>query len=166
MKPLNAYEVLNIPPSATREEIRTSYRALARRWHPDRFMEGPERDWANEKMAQINAAYRACLDGTAAPMAADEESARLAQIQQMIDDGNYLAARKMLGGFTTRCAEWNYLFGAVLMKTSDVQKALIYLSVAAHQQPENAKYARALKEAQRVHAPAKRGFASLLRRRA
>lgn len=162
---MNAYEVLNIPPSATREEIRTSYRALARRWHPDRFMEGPERDWANEKMAQINAAYRACLDGTAAPMAADDESARLAQIQQMIDDGNYLSARKLLGSFTTRCAEWNYLFGAVLMKTSDVQKALIYLSVAAHQQPDNLKYARALKEAQRSQSPVKRGFSSLLRRR-
>ena len=48
----------------------------------------------------------------------------------------------------TRCAEWNYLFGAILMKTSDVKKALIYLGVAARQQPENAKYARALREAQ------------------
>jgi len=163
---LNAYEVLNIPPSASRDEIRASYRKLARRWHPDRFMEGPERDWANEKMAQINAAYRACLDGTAAPMAASDDAERLAHIQQLIDDGNYLTARKLLGGFNTRCAEWNYLFGAVLMKTSDVPKALIYLSVAAHQQPENLKYARALQEAQLATQPAaKRGFASFLRRR-
>lgn len=160
---MNAYKVLQIAPSATRDEIRASYRALARRWHPDRFMEGPERDWANEKMAEINAAYRACLDGTAAPMAADDESARLAQIQQMIDDGNYPAARKMLGGFSTRCAEWNYLFGAVLLKTSDVQKALIYLGVAARQQPGNAKYARALKEAQLSQSPARRSFATLFR---
>lgn len=163
---MNAYEVLKIPQNATRDEIRTSYRALARRWHPDRFMEGPERDWANEKMAQINAAYRACLDGTAAPMAADEEQARLAQVQQMIDDGNFSSARKLLGSFNTRCAEWNYLFGAVLMKTSDVQKALIYLSVAAHQQPGNAKYAVALKEAQQASQPRSRvALSSLLRRR-
>jgi len=163
---LNAYEVLKIPQSATRDEIRASYRALARRWHPDRFMEGPERDWANEKMAQINAAYRACLDGTAAPMAAAEEEDRLAQVQQLIDDGNFSCARKLLGSFTTRCAEWNYLFGAVLMKTSDVQKAMIYLSVAAHQQPGNMKYAAALKEAQRATQPrAKVGLSSLLRRR-
>ena len=163
---MNAYEILKVPQSATRDEIRASYRALARRWHPDRFMEGPERDWANEKMAEINAAYRACLDGTAAPMAAHEEEARLAQVQQMIDDGNFSSARKLLGSFSTRCAEWNYLFGAVLLKTSDVQKALIYLSVAAHQQPNNLKYAAALREAQRVSQPrARAGFASLLRRR-
>ena len=160
---MNAYEVLKIAPSATRAEIRTSYRALARRWHPDRFMEGPERDWANNKMAEINAAYRACLDGTAAPMAADDDVSRLAQVQQMIEDGNYSAARKMLGGFSTRCAEWNYLFGAVLLKTSDVQKALIYLGVAARQQPNNAKYARALREAQMSQSRTKRNIASLFR---
>ena len=163
---MNAYEVLNISPAADRDEIRASYRALARRWHPDRFMEGPERDWANEKMAEINAAYRACLDGTAAPIAASDEQERLAEVQRLIDDGNFTSARKLLGGFTTRCAEWNYLFGAVLMKTSDVQKALIYLGVAAHQQPDNLKYARALKEAQKAVQPAaRRGFSALLRRR-
>ena len=63
MKRVNAYEILNIPATATREEIRAAYRVMARRWHPDRFLPGPERDWANEKMADINAAYRLCLNG-------------------------------------------------------------------------------------------------------
>ena len=58
---MNGYEVLKIPVTATRDDIRAAYRALARRWHPDRFAEGPERDWANEKMAEINAAYQACI---------------------------------------------------------------------------------------------------------
>ena len=74
-------------------------------------------------------------------------------------------ARRMLMNIATRSAEWNYLFGAVLMKTCDVRKALIYLSVAAHQQPDNAKYARALEEAQSAQQGAKRGFSALLRRR-
>lgn len=148
MKPLNAYEVLNIPATATREEIRAAYRALARRWHPDRFMQGPERDWANDKMAEINAAYRACLSGTKPAASSHGDTERLAQIQQLIDDGNYLAARKMLMGISTRCAEWNYLFGAVLMRLCETEKALIYLSVAAHQNPASSKYARALREAQ------------------
>jgi len=144
---LNAYEVLNIPATATREEIRAAYRKLARRWHPDRFMVGPERDWANEKMAVINAAYRECLDGTAARSANAGDHERLAQVQKLIDDGKYDSARQMLMGFTTRCAEWNYLFGAVLLRLCETEKALIYLSVAAHQNPSSAKYAKALDEA-------------------
>jgi len=151
---MNEYEVLNVPATATPEEIRAAYRELARRWHPDRFMAGPERDWANEKMAAINAAYRACLNGArqgVKPSTGGEREA-LKRVQALIDDGKYQSARKLLMGFDTRCAEWNYLFGAILMKLSETEKALIYLSVAAHQAPDCVKYARALKEAQQLNA--------------
>ena len=137
--------------TATREEIRAAYRGLARRWHPDRFLPGPERDWANEKMAQINAAYRACLSGLREGLREENhEDERLARVQKLIDDGKYQSARRLLMGCATRCAEWNYLFGALLLQTSELDKALIYLSVAAHQAPESVKYARALSEAQRL----------------
>ena len=162
---MNAYAVLNVPPTATRAEIRAAYRALARRWHPDRFMEGPERDWANEKMAEINAAYRACLREPVQCADAEEEGRALKRIEELIDGGQYPMARRMLMNIATRCAEWNYLFGAVLLKTSEVQKALIYLSVAVHQQPDNLKYARALKEAQGAQPTAKGRLTNLLRRR-
>ena len=151
---MNEYEVLNVPVTATPEEIRAAYRNLARRWHPDRFMAGPERDWANEKMAAIYAAYRACLNGArqgVKPSTGGEREA-LIRVQALIDDGKYQSARKLLMGFDTRCAEWNYLFGAILMKLRETEKALIYLSVAAHQAPDCVKYARALKEAQQLNA--------------
>ena len=150
---MNEYEVLNIPETANREEIRAAYRALARRWHPDRFMPGPERDWANEKMADINAAYRRCLERAKGPCpSAEGEGETLRRVQALIDDGQYQMARKLLMGFDTRCAEWNYLFGALLLNQSETEKALIYLSVAAHQAPDSVKYARALKEAQQLSA--------------
>ena len=163
---MNEYEVLNVPVTATPEEIRAAYRDLARRWHPDRFMAGPERDWANEKMAAINAAYRACLNGVRQSVkpSTDGEREALKRVQALIDDGKYQSARKLLMGFDTRCAEWNYLFGAILMKLSETEKALIYLSVAAHQAPECVKYARALKEAQQLNAT--RRLTSLFARRA
>ena len=149
---MNAYEILNVPPTATRDEIRSAYRSMARRWHPDRFLEGPERDWANEKMADINAAYRHCLDGLKdARRSAMVDDEGLRQVQQLVDEGQYNSAREKLMAMNTRCAEWNYLFGWILMHSSEVQKALIYLSVAAHQNPDSVKYARALSEAQRLN---------------
>lgn len=161
---MNEYEVLNIPATATRDEIRAAYRDLARRWHPDRFMPGPERDWANEKMAAINAAYRLCLsdlkDRRPTP---DSEAEALREVQALIDDGKYQSARQLLMGFDTRCAEWNYLFGALLLNQSQTEKALIYLSVASHQQPNSAKYARALRQAQQMNASRK--LSSLFARR-
>lgn len=160
---MNAYEILNVAPTASRDEIRAAYRDLARRWHPDRFMAGPERDWANDRMADINAAYRACLDGAQETRGAlKDEDDGLRQVQKLIDDGMYSSARKKLMGLSTRCAEWNFLFGWVLMQQSDLDKALIYLSVAAHQKPDSLKYARALQQAQRMSNTARLG--RLLRR--
>ena len=145
---MNPYKVLDLPITASKDQVRTAYRALARRWHPDRFMEGPERDWANEKMAEINAAYHACLRGQGKTQNPEEDGRTLKRIEEMIHNGHYQSARRMLMEITTRCAEWNYLFGAVLFKLCENEKALIYLGVAARQQPENAKYAKAFREAQ------------------
>ena len=154
---MNAYEILNVAPDATRDEIRSAYRNLARRWHPDRFMAGPERDWANDHMADINAAYRSCLDGLKDIRgASDNDDEKFFQVRQLMDSGMYSSARRKLMGMNTRCAEWNYLFGWILMHNDEVEKALIYLSVAAHQRPECVKYARALEKAQGMTVSASR----------
>ncbi len=163
---MDAFQTLGIPITASRDEIRSAYRALARRWHPDRFMAGPERDWANDKMAQINAAYRECLDGlTRIAKPAETEAKTLEQVQMLMDDGNYTSARKLLMSISTRCAEWNYLFGAVLLRLSETEKALIYLSVAAHQDPSCLKYIRALKDAQRLECGRNRNIISRFARK-
>ena len=97
-------------------------------------------------------------------MDSESEGRQLKRIEELINGGQYPMARQMLMNIATRCAEWNYLFGAMLMKTSDVKKALIYLGVAARQQPENAKYARALKEAQTAQHPIRTGLFARIRR--
>jgi len=56
----NYYEMLEIAPDATPEEVREAYRLLTMVWHPDRFPKDSKL-WthANEKMQQINEAYNA-----------------------------------------------------------------------------------------------------------
>jgi len=50
------YETLGVPRSATEKEIKTAYRKLARKWHPD-LHTGKEKEAAEEKFKQINEAY-------------------------------------------------------------------------------------------------------------
>ena len=48
------YQVLGISPGASDEEIKTAYRRLAKKYHPDR---NPGDPVAAQKMQEINAAY-------------------------------------------------------------------------------------------------------------
>ncbi|KAI3797803.1 hypothetical protein L1987_33066 [Smallanthus sonchifolius] len=52
------YKVLKVPKNATLQEIKTSYRALARKYHPD-MNKG---DGAEEKFKEISAAYEVLSD--------------------------------------------------------------------------------------------------------
>ncbi|NLF26362.1 MAG: J domain-containing protein [Clostridiales bacterium] len=134
----NDFEILGLREGATSQDVRTAFRSLARRWHPDRFMAGPEREWASDRMAEINRAYRSCLSSAKSEPTDDRE--QLERARKLIDDGQFGNARQVLMEISTRRAEWNYLFGLMLMHRREFEKALIYLSVAAHQMPDEPKY--------------------------
>ena len=53
------YEVLEIRPGSSKEEIRAAYRRLVQQYHPDRVATlAPEfRELAEQRMKEINAAY-------------------------------------------------------------------------------------------------------------
>ena len=55
------YEVLGVSRSATEKEIKTAYRKLARKWHPD-LHTSKDKDVAEEKIKQINEAYEVLSD--------------------------------------------------------------------------------------------------------
>lgn len=150
----DSFELLGVSREAGANEVRRAYRELARRWHPDRFQEGPERMWAEEKMIAINNAYHEVLRQIQggqrmepAP-AATPENAQLADARRLMELGQLSAARQALLRIATRDAEWNYLFGALLQRLGDYEKAVLYFGIATRQMPQNLQYRTALQSAE------------------
>lgn len=62
----HAWAVLDLPAGSSIDKVRSNYRQLARRWHPDRFANDPRNQAeAAVQMRVINAAYRRLLEAAA-----------------------------------------------------------------------------------------------------
>ena len=49
----------SVKPDASDQEIKKAYRELARKYHPDNYVDNPLADLAEEKMKEVNEAYEA-----------------------------------------------------------------------------------------------------------
>ena len=58
------YSVLGVKPDASDQEIKKAYRELARKYHPDNYVDNPLADLAEEKMKEVNEAYEAIQAAT------------------------------------------------------------------------------------------------------
>ena len=52
------YDILDVPITATRDQIKAQYKQLVRVYHPDRFRDAADKAYAEEKLKQINIAFQ------------------------------------------------------------------------------------------------------------
>ncbi|MBQ2434420.1 MAG: DnaJ domain-containing protein, partial [Clostridia bacterium] len=141
------HRTLNVPENASEADIRAAYRTLARKWHPDRFQEGPERAWAEKQMIEINQAYNALINRCKfSPPASPAQ--RFKEVRLLIEAGQLSRARHLMCAMDERSAEWNYHFGQMLLKRKDYEKAVVYFGIAVRQAPDNPEYKRILEKAE------------------
>lgn len=151
------YSVLGVSPSATDDEIKEAYRALARKYHPDNYTDdNPLKDLANEKMQEINEAYDEILKMRANAKKGESSSSGgqtgtgsaygiYYEIRQKINARRFAEAERMIAEIpiSNRGAEWHYLNSVLLMKRGYVNDAMRELEMACSMDPSNMEYQRA-----------------------
>ncbi|MBQ0083404.1 MAG: J domain-containing protein [Clostridiales bacterium] len=147
------YEVLGVSPSATDEEVKNAYRALARKYHPDNYADNPLADLAGEKMQEINEAYDAIVNSRKGGNNgyAGSSGSSYADIRNMIAAGKLEEALEILDGVpvASRNAEWYFLNGSVLYRRGWLDGAFASFSNACRMDPNNAEYRQALNRMQK-----------------
>lgn len=164
------YKVLGVPHNATDEEVKKAYRELAKKYHPDSYMDNPLSDLVEEKMKEINEAYdtiqkdRASgtqraysAEGAYSPRRESSSSGSYSQkynkIRTLINESHYSEAEIMLDSTpqSERDAEWNFLKGCVLLQRGYYFDAQRYIETACYMDPSNTEYRNA-KESIRTNA--------------
>lgn len=151
---MNPYEVLGIKPGASQDEIKSAYRNLIKQYHPDKFINNPLKNLAEEKMIEINKAYDALTknsggnntnyNSSSSTSSSYSGSSDFNEIRRSIQTGNYAFAESKLNSISNRNAEWHYLFGVVLLNKGWYDSALEHLNTAVSMDPNNFEYRQAL----------------------
>ncbi len=155
------YKVLGVSRTATDDEIKKAYRELAKKYHPDNYVNNPLSDLVAEKMKEINEAYdliqkeRAGGGGYQSggygssyggyDGASQSSGSRFGQVRRLINSGAYAEAEVVLNGTaqSDRGAEWNYLMGILYLRRGWYTDAMSYFDQACYLDPQNLEYRRA-----------------------
>ena len=148
----NPYEVLGVSPSARESEIKAAYRALAKKYHPDKYTDSPLADVAEEKMKEINEAYDEIMNskksGSSYSSAGSygTASSEYYQVRVLIQQNRLDEAERILDSETgpDHKAEWYFLRGMCYFRRGWMQQAAQYFQRANQMEPNNMEYRQAL----------------------
>lgn len=148
---VNYYEVIQLPTTATADEIKNGYYALARRYHPDRFhlkSGTPLHAKISSAFARITQAYETLTDVNAR-LAYDQAMERARQFAKatakpaapeadVADDVNFDEINQAASEADR--PEYNFREGVAALQQGRVNAAITYLASAARAAPHEPRY--------------------------
>lgn len=142
------YEVLGLQRGASKEEVKSAYRKLAKKYHPDLNQNNPLKDLAEEKFKEIQWAYDEIMNGDSTSSyqgysggsSYDGGSGSLYNIRQQIQTGRFRDAVRTLNSMSVRNAEWNYLMGVCYVNMGSIGQGVQYVQNAVRMDPNNFEY--------------------------
>ncbi|MDO4174300.1 MAG: DnaJ domain-containing protein [Eubacteriales bacterium] len=166
---MDPYKVLGVSPSDSDDDIKRAYRDLARKYHPDNYVNNPLADLAKEKMQEINDAYDTIMrqrqGGESTSSGAAGGSAQgnsgyhggyngysssyggpnasiYNQVRNAINVGNVGMAEELLARISDRDAEWHFLRSNICYRKGWFDEAVQEINMACSMAPNNMEYRR------------------------
>jgi molecular chaperone DnaJ len=149
---MNPYKVLGVPEGADEDTIKNAYREMVKKYHPDKYINNPLADLAEEKMKEINEAYNMLTGGNTSQSYnstydksySSSSSPGFAEIRRMISEMKLEAADQMLDKMNHKPAEWHFLKGIIHQRRGWYESALKFFNTAVSLDPNNMEYRAAL----------------------
>lgn len=155
----NPYEVLGVTPDATDEQVKTAYRNLAKKYHPDNYANSPLKDVADEKMKEVNEAYDMIVEmrkkgGNASGTnggdnrsysGSSSQNPVFQRVRSYIMANNLDAAQGILDSMddSQKNAEWHFLKGMIFSRKGWSEQAFQHFQRAVQLDPSNPEYSAA-----------------------
>ena len=164
------YEVLGVSRTASDSEIKSAYRELVKKYHPDNYANNPLADLASEKMKEINEAYDSITKARSGGSGGYQSSqsggyqssgsyggsytgSNYAQVRSYINANQLDAAESLLNTAANRDAEWYYLKGQIAYRRGWLDEARQNYQTACAMVPGNYEYQNALRTDQGGYTP-------------
>ena len=167
------YSVLGVKPDASDQEIKKAYRELARKYHPDNYVDNPLADLAEEKMKEVNEAYEAIQKqrsgggGGGYSQSSSSSSGgyqygyqqqsygggtnnpTFNRVRNLINMGDLNSAERLLQEVPQKSGEWYFLMGSIAYRLGWLDEAMQNYNLAVQMEPGNMEYRQALNMMQR-----------------